>query len=299
MDRVQEGRRARVRRSRNAIEDALRRGLLERRATPDRAIGATPSPLLWLHEVSGELVAFIMEGHRMFRPELVDEALHRGDGDIDPGLLMFYEGFLTEAQIATVRRDLVAYAASAPDDVFGLDPNRYPQMRPGQVVKFDNPIGKPLFVFPSRVEDDRVPAAKMAICVDATGPHVRYDFLLDDAALSLWGYTAAEMEALQRAHFEKRRDRRPDQKKCFSFFMSLFSPASASVIATVNLVTRYFLASNLAFEVEIRRRDGRTVPAYCTMSSYVHNFYAQDNIHDRRTRMFIAARKTSTLSRRR
>lgn len=253
----------------------------------------------------------------MFRPELVDEALHRGDGDIDPGLLMFYEGFLTEAQIATVRRDLVAYAASAPDDVFGLDPNRYPQMRPGQVVKFDNPIGKPLFVFPSRVEDDRVPAAKMAICVDATGPHVRYDFLLDDAALSLWGYTAAEMEALQRAHFEKRRDRRPDQKKCFSFFMSLFSPASASVIATVNLVTRYFLASNLAFEVEIRRRDGRTVrqrrciiltrlawnnlacaqvPAYCTMSSYVHNFYAYVSVASFRARPLASvARIISTI----
>lgn len=257
-------------RRRRRIQDLLRRAVVTRAARPDRGIGATASPLFPCpQEIPDDVVAFIMQGHRMFRPELIHEALYRGDGDIDPGMLLFYEEFLTQAQIDILRRDLMAYAASVPDDVFGLDPNRYPQIRPGQVIKFDNPIGKPVFVFASRVEDDRVPAAKLAVCVDATGPHSRYDFVLDDAALALWGYTAAEMELLQRAHFKNPRDRRPGQKQWMSFFMSLFSPASASVIATVNLCSRYFLACNLAFEVEIRRRDGRVVRRHSLLNAYL------------------------------
>lgn len=208
-----------------------------------------------------DAIRLVMQGHRYFSPQLVHQNLLHADNGIAPVMLQFYQEFLNDQQIEVVRHDLVSYAALASGDVFGLDPNRYPFVRDGHVIRFDNPYGNPVFIFPSNVDNDEIPAAKLAVGFDALSDPPRLDYVLDDAGLRLWGYTVEEFDAMQRADARRRQSRARNDPPEMTFFMSLFSPRSASVIALLNFCASFFHAKHATFEIEVLRRDGATVSA--------------------------------------
>lgn len=261
-----------------------RRQRRQRRRSQDTRSGVCVPPSMVAHRdglspqstvlvplaVPTDLVSLVMQGHRMFRPELVHQALFgscTADGRVAPNVLAFYQQFLTPEQIATVYRDLLLYASEIPEDVFGLDPNRYLHIRSGQVVMFQNPLGSPIFVLPSPADNDSVPAAKIAISTDSSSSPPRHDVVLDDAALQLWGYSADQIEHLQRMHLRPPDQWNPYLPGMLSFLMVLFTPASASTIVANRLCAIFFQARHTAFPVTIIRSNGQIVGYHSMLRS--------------------------------
>jgi hypothetical protein len=223
---------------------------------PNDIWASIPIPLDQMKPVPSSLIELVVQGHRWFKPELVDQTLYNTGGHFEPGLMHHYASFLNAQQMKALVEDIKSYISHVPDDVFRIDPDRYVNIRTNQVIQLDNPSGFPVFVHQKPMRDDfNYPT--LTILTDAN-VEPRMKLILNDAACKLWGYTNGEFDSRQAPSVFS--DTRESGGVLFlPFFFLLFSSKTVSTLVTLSFCIWYLKCKFARFDCEIMLRDGRLV----------------------------------------
>eukprot|EP00474_Spongospora_subterranea_P009138 CRZ09596.1 hypothetical protein [Spongospora subterranea] len=238
---------------------------------PLRCVWAKP-PDLGSRPVPQSLVDMVIYGHRWFKPELVHQTLYDVDGKLEPGLLYMYSGLLQPNQLKVMQADVLKYISRVSEDVFGINPDRYLQIHPDQVIRLDNPSGEPVYIYQKPVEQTFLDRPSISCFFDSTATPM-FRLVFNESGQKLWGYSNSDLITYQ-LRDDAARQPVDDRPKYLPFFMSLFGPSFMSIVTALNFGYFFLKCKHASFKCDIIRRDGSVVPMHCIYTTYLHKRYS-------------------------